>query len=1069
MRTRTITALLVLVSLALGPFAAYYVPQTLDQLRASVGAQAASRAQSTANAVEKRLAWSEATVALLADTVDLPEQSLRNPEPQATLAERLGRVASAVAPKRQEIQHLTVIAPEGTALLRLSQRAGDGQLVFARNEAGAIQGAEGLFELTRKGLGISLGTETGKGEPKELIIVAPMGGTPGNPRVALLASINVDRLTGGLSDSYWIDASGTYLRRPVSSAKTGANAFTDFPGLENQLKIGSQAWWGDTTAVGWSRMELGSSGRLYTWVGEVTDLRPLLGWHRQAWMLIGGALLAALTVALLLGAWLSGQLKAFGQRVTEGMQQVLKGNERTPFEPVGSKEMRVFTEALNGMAETFAESQTSRALAARKLSDDHRELQRQLDQARSDQAHSQSLMESLAQPAYAVDKSGQCTYCNPACLGLLGLDSAEGLRGENIQDLMLRRAVANSEQPKAADGVAAAIRECKPQHVPSEVIWRQDGKRRLVEYWASPLTEGDEVTGAVVTLEDITERQDQAEEMQRMRTRAERTLESISDGVLTLDPKGVVDYLNPAGEAILGWTVEEAHGQPFNAVFRATEQNGVALGPDALESGLEDGPVAQELLIQTRHGASVYLECSTAPVIGTGLPPGGAIVVFRDVTGAPRMTHSSQYVAKHDLTTGLINRQEFENRLSQALSTEHARQRAICYLDLDRFRTINDACGSVAGDALLRQLASLLRASVRQRDLVGRLGDDEFGILLEHCPPDQALRIASLLRQAVEDFSFSWDDKAYSITASIGVVEIGANASDARDVIGSAEGACFAAKEQGRNRVRAFHADDDELTRYGPTHWVTRLNEALEDNGFRLFYQAVVPLSRAPGAQRDRHYELLLRMKDPTGKLANAATFLPFAERYNMIQLMDRWVVRSAFEWLSTRPKDAGDVLIEVKVSEASVADATFAEYVQTQLEKLRIPARWICFQIGASAVVSRPANATQLVRTLRGLGFKISLDDLGGGLLSVVQIRNLEVDFLRIDASHTSRVVEDELDRTLVKAMIEIARISNRRTIAKMVEQDEALTVLRDLGVDCAQGFAISKPRPLEFLKKDG
>jgi diguanylate cyclase (GGDEF)-like protein/PAS domain S-box-containing protein len=1069
MRIRTLAALLILVALALAPFAAYYVPQTLSRLKASTGAQSISRAESTANAVEKQLAWSEATVALLADTVALPAKSLRDRKPQVILAERLAEAASKVAKERQEIRHLTVIDPYGTALLRLAQRARDGDLVFAPAEVGDIPGAQALFELSRNGVGSSLGAGGATGSPQELYIVAPMGGTPGKPRVALLASVNVDRLTGGLADSYWIDGSGTYLRVPVSDNRDRSNAFDDFPGLQSQLQAGTRAWWGDGSAIGWSRLVLGSSGRLSTWVGQSADVSGLSSWQRQSWILTGASVLAALIVAWLLGTWLAGQLKGFGEGIADGLGQLLQGNERARFELSGTAETRAFGDEMNALAEGFVETQAARNMAAKKLADDHKKLKRHLEQARDDQSHSRELVDAVAHAIYSVDETGLCTYCNPACLDLLGLEDANRLLGQNIQDMLLRRSVERSEQPKAADAVAVALREAHPQHVEKEVIWRPDGTRRLVEYWANPIVEDGRVTGALVALADITERRQAMAELNRRRERAERTLESIGDGIVTVDPQGTIDYMNSAAQLMLGWTIEQARGQPFTTVFQVVGQAGTEFGAESLMPGIDESQIAQELLVQTHYGAPIYLECSATPLVGLTKSSESVIVVFRDVTGAPRMAHNPQYVATHDLTTGLTNRDEFEARLGRQLAREGEHQQAICYMDLDRFRTVNDACGSVAGDAMLRQLASLVRSTVRHRDAVGRLGDDEIGIVLDHCPLDQALRIASQLRQVVEDFQFHWDDKTYTITASIGVVEIADDASDARDVIGTAEGACYAAKAQGGNRVKAFHAGDEELAQYGPTHWVTRLNEALEENGFRLFYQAVVPLGRSTGMDRVRHYELLLRMKDPSGNLANAASFLPFAERYNMIQLMDRWVVRAAFEWLATRPKDAGDVLIEVKLSEASVADGNFAGYVKTQLERLRVPPKWICFQMGAGAVTSHLPDATQLLRALRHLGFKLSLDDLGGRLLSAAQIRNLDVDFLRIDGSQTSRITEDELDRALVKAITEIARITKRRTIAKMVEQDEALSVLGDLGVDFAQGYAISKPRPLEFLKKDG
>jgi diguanylate cyclase (GGDEF)-like protein len=391
----------------------------------------------------------------------------------------------------------------------------------------------------------------------------------------------------------------------------------------------------------------------------------------------------------------------------------------------------------------------------------------------------------------------------------------------------------------------------------------------------------------------------------------------------------------------------------------------------------------------------------------------------------------------------------------------------LCYLDLDQFRKFNDGGGQAAGDAFLRQIASLLRAKVRGRDSVARLGGDDFGILLEHCPMDKAMRIASKLRQSIQEFQMRWDGDTYHLTASVGVTPISTMGQSASSLLSAAEATCYIAKTVGGNRVKVHRPEDQELQQYSQTRWVERINQALEENGFRLFYQPIVPVPGRAVGDRTPHYELLLRMVDETGKLRSAGSFLPFAERYNMIQVTDRWVVRTAFEWLATGGYSAKDLIIALNVSEPTVSDPDFAEYVKQQLNQTEISADCICFQIAARTAHARPNVAASFIQGLIGMGFRTAIDNLGTGLWSADQLAGLQVDYLKIESTHIEDITTSSLNQAIVKSVTEIARVLGMKTIAKAVENDATLEALQRIGVDYAQGYGVARPKPLDFLKK--
>ncbi len=441
-----------------------------------------------------------------------------------------------------------------------------------------------------------------------------------------------------------------------------------------------------------------------------------------------------------------------------------------------------------------------------------------------------------------------------------------------------------------------------------------------------------------------------------------------------------------------------------------------------------------------------------------------------DVTEEFVLSNELSYQASHDELTGLVNRREFDIRLRRALINARAQSsnHALCYLDLDQFKVVNDTCGHVAGDELLRRIGSVLQETVRKGDTLARLGGDEFGVLLEHCDLAQAQRVAKVILKAVEAFQFEWNDSKFKIGVSIGLVPITADSGDVTDVLSAADTACYEAKDQGRNRYHVYHADDEDLVRrHGEMEWVGRINRALDEERFVLFYQPIVHIGNS-GGHKER-MELLVRMVDEQGELLLPGRFLPAAERYGLSAKLDRWVVQSAIRWLSKNRKSASRLeMCSINVSGHSLNDAGFAEFVVGQLQALRVPPSLVCFEITETTAIANLKSAIAFMKELHNFGCRFALDDFGSGVSSFAYLRSLPVDILKIDGQFVRDMATDEVDAGMVTAIHEIARVMNKETVAEFVETNAVLKRLEQVGVDFAQGYGVGRPAPLDSLESD-
>ena len=548
---------------------------------------------------------------------------------------------------------------------------------------------------------------------------------------------------------------------------------------------------------------------------------------------------------------------------------------------------------------------------------------------------------------------------------------------------------------------------------------------------------------------------------------AEVTLHSIGDAVITTDAQARVDYLNPVAEEMLGWTTQEAHGQPLKEVFNII--NGLTREPEPnpIEDCLRENRVvglASNTILIRRGGKEFSIEDSAAPIRNREGNVIGGVLVFYDTSQAHHAAHLLSFHAAHDALTGLINRREFERRLDDLLirAKNEGQQHALCYMDLDQFKVINDTCGHMVGDKMLRQLAYLLQEQVRGSDTLARMGGDEFGLLMENCSMEQAMRLADGMRQVVKNFRIVWEGKTFEIGVSVGLVPIDAATVSVAELLSEADAACYAAKEKGRNRVQIYQPGNIELARrHGEMQWVSRINQALKEGRFHLYCQAIAPI----GNSQPPHCEVLLRMEDEQGNLVLPMAFIPAAERYGLMPAIDRWVIQSTMESIGQRLRaHPGQPLMlhNINLSGTTFNNEGFETFVREQLALHQVPPHAVCFEMTETAAVANLEQAATLIKSLKADGCRFALDDFGSGLSSFMYLKSLPVDYLKIDGNFVKGMVEDPVAYAMVQSINTVGHVMGIKTIAEYVENDAILARLHEMGVDYAQGWAIGMPRPI-------
>lgn len=547
-------------------------------------------------------------------------------------------------------------------------------------------------------------------------------------------------------------------------------------------------------------------------------------------------------------------------------------------------------------------------------------------------------------------------------------------------------------------------------------------------------------------------------------------LQSLAEAIVATDLEGHLVFMNPAAEKLLGVLRTQALGRRLEELVGLVDQADHKLLTDPVREaigGAGGNPhtlTRRAVLLGKSTGEERAIELAASPLRDDSGAVTGAVVLLHDVTELRGLHRQMSYQATHDALTGLVNRREFERRLEEAADMARRGETAhmLCYLDLDRFKIVNDTSGHLAGDAMLREVAELLRDAVRDSDTVARLGGDEFGMLLAACPLEKARQIADDVCRSVAAYRFVWQDRVYNIGVSIGLIEVGRDAGSVEQLLAAADSACYVAKKEGAGRVSVYSAREEALARSGgDVEWLQKLQGAIKEERFALYYQPIV--AALASETEGPSMEVLLRMLDESGREIAPGEFVQAAERYRLMASVDRWVVQTTLQALSRNAFQlARDRSVAINISGQTLGDPQFLEFVVDCLDATGVSPDQVCFEIAESAVIGNLEHARRFVGVLHGMGCKFTIDDFGSGVGSFSSLKSLELDYLKLDGSFMRNLAGDSVSQTMVTAMIKLARTLNFKIIAEQVEDNAALDAARRMGVDFIQGFVIARPTRL-------
>lgn len=550
----------------------------------------------------------------------------------------------------------------------------------------------------------------------------------------------------------------------------------------------------------------------------------------------------------------------------------------------------------------------------------------------------------------------------------------------------------------------------------------------------------------------------------------------FSDAVIITNSDREVVFLNPVAEKLTGWKAQEAMSLPISEIFKIINETTY----EPLDNPLEEFLPANCSVTETNHAIllaknyrSLTIEYTSVPLYEDDGSSVGTIVVFRCVSSFCNLTREPSCPASQDSLTKLINRYAFEQYLKQAVASGKNldQEHVLCYLDLDRFKIINESCGHLAGDELLRQISYILQKRVRKTDILARLEGDEFGLLLYQCNLEQALNVVQTLREEVQNFQFSWEGQTFSLSISLGLVTLNNESESYSHALSAANSACNTAKSKGRNRVQVYHSGDLDLAdRQGEIQWIPRIFKALQENQFLLYIQPIVPVIATDRSIDTTSYEVLIRLQDERGKIIPPGCFIPAAEKYGLMHSIDRWVIGTLFAYLGRNGwasknnglKHNNKSVYTLNLSGASLNDDRFLDFIEEQFSLHPIPPEIICFEITETVAISNLNKASQLINQLKAIGCSFALDDFGSGMSSFGYLKSLPIDYLKIDGIFIKEILDSQVACEIVEAINRIAHVMEIQTVAEFVENDEILQKLETLAIDYAQGYGISKPYPL-------
>ncbi|MGB5247008.1 MAG: EAL domain-containing protein, partial [Woeseia sp.] len=680
------------------------------------------------------------------------------------------------------------------------------------------------------------------------------------------------------------------------------------------------------------------------------------------------------------------------------------------------------------------------------------------DRLRNSEGRYRGLFENVVDGVYIASCDGGLITVNPALVEMLGYASAEELKSVGRTTLLYVNPI-DRERVFARLEAQGVVKNFEYR------LRRKDGREIVVLENSRAVYDKDgKIVAHEGTITDITERKIAETRIFEEKERAQVTLQSIGDGVITTDSSGRIDYINPVAQDLTGWDTRSARGKPIEEVLMIVNEHTRSSVENPVSRCLKEGRVialAENSVLIAKQGIEIPIQDSAAPIrdrIGNIV---GAVMVFHDVSKETRLFRQLSYQASHDAVTGLINRREFENQLVTALETTRSNAQlthAVLYIDLDQFKVVNDTFGHTSGDELLLQVSEIIQANIRSTDILARLGGDEFGVLLERCDETRAMNVAESIRSAIEDHRFSWQGAFTNARCSIGVVVANYESPSVASVMSSADVACYSAKDMGRNQIHLYQ-DSDASVRHAEMKWVSRITSAVEENRLELYFQPIVGIGQghedAPG-----HYELLLRMRDENGDIVGPDQFIPAAERYNLMSTLDRWVVRQALSELADRnPDGPARYTIAINLSGTSLSEDRFLEFVMKELQTQALPAGAVCFEITETAAISNLTRVVHFMKALKKLGCKFSLDDFGSGLSSFAYLKNLPVDYIKIDGHFIRNVAENIVDESMVRAISQVGQAMGIETIAERVETQAVMNKLGELGVRYVQGYHIARP----------
>jgi len=664
-------------------------------------------------------------------------------------------------------------------------------------------------------------------------------------------------------------------------------------------------------------------------------------------------------------------------------------------------------------------------------------------------------------PEIVIVHDEKILLANESAAGLIGLESQQ-LIGREVADLVkpAYRALFRNTMSKRLAG------ENVPRRLEIQLI---NGNEAGL--WVEAQSSNIEFHGhrAILTIaRDVSHRKSLEVSLGRSKRQAQYTLESIAEGVITTDNDGHIDYMNQSAETLIGTVRDDAAGHRVGELFTLVDDADRRPLGDPVERCLamrRRVNMGRRAVMVTSDGEHEHsIEITASPIRGPGSSISGTVVVFHDVGEIRGLTQRMSYQATHDPLTGLINRREFERRLDEAMDSAHAEEAVhmLFYMDLDRFKAVNDSCGHLAGDNMLREVASLIKEQVRDSDFVGRLGGDEFGALLVGCPIEKARQIAADICTAIADYRFVWKDKIFNIGISVGLVEISHVSGTLQDVLSAADSACYVAKQEGRGKVHVYSARDEAVARErGDIQWLRQLQTALHEDKFTLAIQPIIAMSG--GIESGPAFEVLIRLPDSHGRTPDTAEFLRPAERYQLMPQIDRWVVNAALMAMSSGEiKIASGRSCAINLSGQTLGDESFLSFVVESLDRTGVAPSAICFEVTEAAILSNVQHAQRFIEVLHGIGCEFSLDDFGSGMGSFSSLKHLPIDYLKIDGAYTRNLQADAVNQEMVLAMIKLARTMQFRIVAEEVEHQEDFDWLRDVGVDFVQGHFIEAPMPL-------